>query len=101
MAHVDTRSLPAYAATVASVNASAVNTTLKAANSRRRGLIVYNAADKDLYLKLGATASLSSYTIKIAAEGGCWEMPIPIYTGVIDVIWAADPTGSAKVTELT
>ena len=90
----------AQSASVASVDASASNVTLKAANAGRRGLIVYNAADVALYIKCGATASLVSYSVKVEA-GGYWEMPFPIYTGVVDGIWATGPTGAAKLTELT
>lgn len=94
----DTKS--ANAATLSNVAASASSVTLKAANSARNGLIVFNDADVALYLKYGATASASSFTVKIAA-GGYWEMPEPIYAGVVDGIWASSPTGSARVTELT
>lgn len=90
----------ASSASVASVNASASSVTLKAANANRRGMLVANDADKDLYLKYGATASQASFTVKIA-PAGYWEMPFPIYTGVVDGIWASNPTGSAKITELT
>ena len=86
-------------ATLANVTASATTGTLKALNTSRLGLVVVNDADKALYVKYGATASLTSYTVKIAA-GGYWEMPQPIYTGVVDGIWETSPTGSARITEL-
>ncbi len=87
-------------ASLANVAASATNVTLKAANTGRRGLLVFNDADKVLDVKYGATASSSSFTVQIAA-GGYWEMPQPVYTGIVDGIWAAGPTGSARITELT
>lgn len=90
----------AQSATVTSVNASAASVTLKAANASRHGLLIFNDADKALYLKYGATASATSFTVKIAA-GGYSEMPQPIYQGVVDGIWEAGPTGAARVTELT
>lgn len=93
-------SSPATAASLANVASSATNVTLKAANASRRGLIVFNDADKALHLKYGATASATSFTVKIAA-GGYWEMPQPVYVGVVDGIWEAAPTGSARVTEST
>lgn len=92
--------LSANAAATSNVNGSASSVTLKAANAARRGLLVHNDADKDLYLKYGATASTTSFTVKILA-GGYWEMPFPIYAGVVDGIWASGPTGAARVTELT
>lgn len=88
------------APTVAQVAASASNTTLKASNTNRRGLAVYNDADKALYLKLGTTASTTSFTVKIAA-GGYYEIPqFPTYTGQVDGIWDTGPTGNAYVTEI-
>lgn len=90
----------ARAASVTSEDADDESITIKAANTRRRGLIVCNDADKALYIKYGATASVTSFTAKVAA-GGYWEMPSPVYTGVVDGIWASGPTGAARVTELT
>lgn len=90
---------PALGAEISSVAASASNQTLAAADSTRRGLMVFNDSDKDLYLKYGATASTTSFTVRIAA-GGYWEMHQPIYLGIIDGIWATGPTGSARVTKL-
>lgn len=59
---------------------------------------MFNDSDKTLYLKYGDECSTSSYTVQIAA-GGYWEMPLPVYRGRIDGIWASGPTGSAQVTE--
>lgn len=88
------------AASLANVASSASNVTLKAANTSRRGLLIFNDADKVLNVKYGATASSTSFTVQIAA-GGYWEMPQPIYQGIVDGIWASGPTGSARITELT
>ena len=63
-------------------------------------VIVYNDSTEILYLKYGATASTTSYTVQIPA-GGYWEMPFPIYTGAIDGIWANNASGVARITELT
>lgn len=91
---------PASEAEVSSVAASADNQTLAAADSSRRGLMVFNDSDKDLYVKYGATASTASFSVRIAA-GGYWEMPQPIFLGIIDCVWATGPTGSARITKLT
>jgi len=91
---------PAAAASLSNVSSSASSVTLKAANTSRRGLLIFNDADKTLNVKYGATASSSSFTVQIAA-GGYWEMPKPIYQGTLDGIWATGPTGAARVTELT
>lgn len=88
-------------ATLANVNDSASSVTLQAANTARLGWSCFNDSDQILYIKFGATASATSFTVKVAA-GGYYEMPTaPVYTGVIDGIWAADSTGAARVTELT
>lgn len=87
-------------ATLTNVNDTASNTTLVAATSARKGLMVFNDSTSDLYLKYGATASTTSFTVKIGA-GAFWEMPSPIYTGIVDGIWSADASGAARITELT
>lgn len=88
----------ASSATVTQVSSSASNTTLAASNGSRKGLTVYNDSTQVLYLKFGATASASSYTVQIAASG-YWEMPTGegIYTGIVDGIWAS-ANGNALVT---
>lgn len=95
-----TSSSAATTATLTNVNDTASSTTLKAAAAGRKGLIIHNDSTSALFVKYGATASASSYTVKIAADG-YWEMPQPIYTGVVDGIWASDASGAARITELT
>ncbi len=80
-------------ATLANVASSATNVTLKAANTSRRGLIIVNDADVAVCVKFGATATTTSYTVKIAAAG-YFEMPSPIYQGIVDGIWVSSPTGA-------
>ena len=73
--------------------------TLLAANPNRRAFSVFNDSTAVLYLKLGGTASTSSYTVQIAA-GGFYELPATWgYAGVVDGIWAS-ATGNARVTEV-
>lgn len=83
--------------TVASVASSASTGTLLAANQGRRGATIYNDSSAALYLKLGATASTTSFTALVAAAG-YYEVPFG-YCGVIDGIWAS-ANGNARVTEL-
>ena len=91
---------PADTSTVTQVTSSASNTTLKVANANRRGLYIYNDSSSILYVKLGATASLTSYSTQVPA-GGLYELPArPGWTGIVDGFWAA-ANGSAMVTELT
>lgn len=86
-------------ATLSNVNGSASSVTLLAANTDRRGLLLVNDSTATLYLKYGATASTTSYSVKME-PGSYWEMPRPIYTGRIDGIWSA-ANGAARITELS
>lgn len=88
------------AAAVTSVNDTASSTTLLASNSARLGATFFNESTSTLYLKCGATASVSSYTVQIGPNG-YWELPQPAYTGVIDGIWSADASGAVRITEFT
>lgn len=83
---------------VASVAGSATSVTLIASNTGRLGATIYNDSTAILYLKLGATASTSSFTAKLFQDG-YYEVPFG-YTGVIDGIWAS-ATGNARTTEVT
>lgn len=86
--------------TQTSVAASATSVTLLALNAARKSASIFNDADKALFVKFGTTASATSFKIKIAA-GGYWDFPQPIYTGRVDGIWEAAPTGSARISEET
>jgi hypothetical protein len=84
-------------ATLTNVASSATNVTLKASNANRQHLTIFNDSTQVLYVKWGATASATSYTVQIA-PGGYYEFPQPAYTGIVDGIWAA-ANGNARVTE--
>lgn len=88
----------ATTATLSSVSSSASNGTLLAENADRIGVLVVNDSTATLYLKYGATASTSSYTVKLE-PGSYWEMPQPIWVGIIDGIWSS-ANGAARITEL-
>lgn len=85
-------------ATLSNVSGSASSVNLLASNANRDGATIYNDSTAVLYVKLGSTASTSSFTVKVAA-GGYYELPFG-YTGTIDGIWSA-ANGSARVTEFT
>lgn len=89
----------ALAATLSNVASSATNVTLLASNASRRGATIFNDSTAVLYVKFGATASATSHVVQMAA-GSYYELPQPVYTGVIDGIWAS-ANGSARITELT
>ena len=82
----------------AQIASSASNITLASSNTSRLGLSIFNDSTQSLYVKLGTTASSTSYTVQIAA-GGYYELPYG-YIGNIDGIWAS-ANGNAYVTELT
>lgn len=84
---------------VTSVADSATNVTLLASNAARLGATVYNDSTEILYLKLGATASLTSFTSRLIPNA-YYEIPFR-YKGIIDGIWANNSTGNARITELT
>lgn len=88
--------------TITSVADSASNQTLLASNANRLGFTIYNDSDKAVYVKLGATATVTDFT-KLLLPNDFWgtkDLGVN-YTGIIDGIWEANSTGSARVTELT
>jgi hypothetical protein len=90
-------------ATLSNVADAATSTLLvavrSAAGAQREGMIVHNDSTSILYLKYGTAATTTSYTYKIPSDA-TWEMPQPIYQGIIHGIWSADASGSARITEL-
>lgn len=84
---------------VTSVASSITSVSLLAVNNSRRMATFYNDSTAVLYLKLGATASTTSYTVQLVA-GAYYELPWKAYTGAIDGIWAA-ANGNVRITELT
>ncbi len=89
-------SVSPQSATLANVASSATNATLWAAAASVKGRVVYNDSTAILYLKFGATASTSSYTVQIASQG-YFEFPAPVYGGQVDGIWAS-ANGNARLT---
>jgi hypothetical protein len=94
----NTPAQPANSA-VTSVPSNLASVTLLAANANRKGAMITNDGTGNLYVKLGAVASVTSFTAKLIA-GAYYEVPSPVYTGVIDGIWDV-AVGSARVTETT
>jgi hypothetical protein len=84
-------------ATTANVASSASSVTLFAVNGNAHGRTVINDSSAILYLKFGATASTTSYTVQLAA-GAYYEFPQPLYCGQVDGIWAS-AAGAARATE--
>lgn len=92
-----TKKTPLASNTVAAVASSVTVVSLQAANAARRALKVYNDSTAVLYLKDGAAASTTDYSVQVAS-GGYYEWPLPIYTGAVTGLWSA-ANGSARVTE--
>ena len=84
-------------ATLTNVSSSVTNVTLLSSNASRKMATIFNDSTTNLFVKFGATASATSFTVKIAL-GGYYELPIPVYTGQIDGIWDV-ANGSARITE--
>jgi hypothetical protein len=91
------KTLTVAAATLANVAGSATSVTLLASNTAARGRIIHNDSTAALYVKFGATASTTSYTVRLDPDA-YYEFPAPLYTGVVDGVWSS-ATGSARVTE--
>lgn len=86
--------------TKTSVAAAVTSTTLLAANLLRKQAVFMNDSTANLFLDLaGGTASTASYSVKVPA-GGYYEIPWPVYTGLVTGIWDA-AAGSAQITELS
>jgi len=87
--------------TKSNVVSNASSVTILASNTSRKGAMIYNDSTQVLYLDLsGGTASSSSYSVQIPAQG-FFELPGPaIYNGLITGIWAS-ANGSAHVTEFS
>lgn len=100
---VTTKETKSATNTTATVASSATVVTLIASNANRLGATIYNDSTALLYVKLGATASLTDFTVllsgTVSSIGGYYEVPFG-YTGIITGIWAS-ATGSARVGELT
>lgn len=86
-------------ATLANVGGSVASVTLQASNTARLGWMVYNDSTASMYLKFGSAASATSFTVFLG-PGAYYELPEPIYTGIVTGIWTV-ATGNARVTELT
>jgi hypothetical protein len=83
---------------VTSVASSVTNVNLLAANANRIGALITNDGTQVLFVKLGTTASATSYTYRLTANSQA--VVDAQWTGNIDGIWN-NANGSARITELT
>lgn len=86
--------------TTTSVASQATAITILAANTARYGATVFNDDANTLYLLLGTgTVSATVYTVQVPSLG-YYETPYG-FTGILTGLWAADGSGSARVTEIS
>lgn len=96
---VNTKLTPSTTCTTTSVNDQATSVTLLASNANRLGASIVNDSTSTLYIKCGATASITSYDA-ILFQYELWECPFG-YTGIIDGIWSVNSSGAARIGEFT
>jgi len=84
--------------TQTSVASSATSVQLLAANTARMGTIIFNDSTQVCFVKLGTTASSTSFAYRLTSNSTL-EVPYG-YTGRIDAIWAS-ANGNARITEMT
>lgn len=89
---------PAATSTLSSVPSALVSTTLLVANANRLFATFQNDSNSRLFLALAPVASLTSYTVRIGAQG-YWELPYR-YTGIITGIWSPVASRAVRITEL-
>lgn len=80
------------------ISASASNVTLLASNQNRLGASFQNDSSNILYLKLGSSSSLTSYTVRMISNS-YYELPF-FYNGIITGIWDGT-NGACRVCELS
>ena len=76
-----------------------VNISLLALNAARLVAYFYNEGTSATNVKLGATATGTSYSLRMVGTS-FYELPTPVYSGIIDAIWDAS-TGTMHITEVT
>lgn len=82
--------------TLSNVTMTGASVTLQASNTSRRNLMIFNDSGVTIYVKLGSTASSSSFTVKMVDQS-YYELPTPVYTGIVTALGAS---GSVRVTEV-
>lgn len=87
--------------TLSQVAVTASSGTLLASNASRKGWSVVNDTTKVIYIAVGATATTSAYSFRLAVNSYYESMDSRVYTGVLSVIGAASVSGNATVTEYT
>ena len=84
-------------AALTQVASSTSSATILATNTARKEALIFNNSTANLFLAFTGTAATTAFTIKLAA-GTAYNLPMPLYKGVIAGIWDA-ANGTAQVTE--
>lgn len=88
----------AASSAITRVPSSVTNVTLLSTNAFRKGLLLFNDSDAIQYVKLGAVATTTDFTVRLTPRM-FYEVQ-PVYTGQVDVI-SSSAVGAIQVTELT
>jgi hypothetical protein len=88
---------PEVTSSFSSVSASLSNVTLLAANPNRKRAVLFMDGTSTAFVKFGATASTTSFSIKIPAQT-YYELSFG-YVGIIDAIWSGTANGAVRITE--
>ena len=99
MATAHLRFPPGATPVTTNVASSLTSVTLLTATADRVSGRVHNDSNSRMLVKLGATASTTSFTERVPAKG-TFPLP-PGYVGRVDAIWIASASGFARVTEVT
>lgn len=83
--------------TQTSVAGATGNTNILVLNASRKGGTIFNDSSAIMYVKLGTTASTTSYSAQLVSNA-YYEIPFG-YIGNIDAVWVS-ATGNARITEL-
>lgn len=95
-----TKETVAATSTITRTTSTTLSVTIVASNANRLTAAIFNESTSLMYLKFGATATNTSYTVQLASNA-YYELPAAhTYTGVIDGIWVS-ANGAAMATELT
>ncbi len=94
--------IPAEADTpdITRVTASTSSVLIKAANTNRLELILFNDSNKDAFVKYGTTATSTSFTA-LMPPSSHYFIDLARYTGRVDAIWKTGVSGAMQITELT
>ena len=86
--------------TQTNVTSSATDVTILAANTARKGGMIFNDSTSVLYLLFSTgTSSVTNYSTQIAA-GSMLSIRVGEYTGIIKGLWST-ANGAARVTEFS